>query len=139
MIRIGKVKQAYRVLSKIPELDRGLSAKEFASKVPNDSLILTFECENELAGFKIGYPLSDHEFYSWLGGVTIKYRNKGIAQQLLEYQESWVTNQGFLRISVKSTNRNPAMIRLLVRNGYKIKQVDSFGKEEEKIHFLKVL
>ena len=31
--------------------------------------------ENDLIGFKIGYPYSKDTFYSWVGGVSKKYRN----------------------------------------------------------------
>jgi len=137
MIKIGSIAEAYQAFLSVPELDGYLSAEEFSAKVPEDALILIFEIEDELAGFKIGYPIDNDEFYSWLGGVLPCFRNNGIAQKLLDYQESWVVDKKFMRTSVKSMNRYPAMICLLVRNGYKVVKIDDFDKEEERIIFLK--
>lgn len=40
----------------------------------NNPLILTATFQGVLAGYKIGYRISDDEFYSWLGGVIPAYR-----------------------------------------------------------------
>ncbi|GAL27803.1 acetyltransferase GNAT family [Vibrio variabilis] len=44
---------------------------------------------NKPIAYKIGYELSEAEFYSWLGGVSIDYRKLGIATELREQQEAW--------------------------------------------------
>ena len=139
MIRVATNEEAYRAFSNIPELDRYLSPDEFNSRIPHNALVLVYEVEQELAGFKIGYPLDGVEFYSWLGGVLPGFRNRGIAQELLDYQERRVIEQGYQRISVKSMNRYSLMIRFLVKNGYKIAKVEDFDTDKERIHFLKHL
>ena len=51
-------------------------------------LILAAYINNEPVGFKIGYETSSKQnFYSWMGGVLPKYRQLGIAERLMEYQE----------------------------------------------------
>ncbi|TON38836.1 GNAT family N-acetyltransferase, partial [Vibrio parahaemolyticus] len=92
-----------------------------------NSLILVAEKNGAIVGFKIGYELDEDTFYSWFGGVAPQARNEGVAQMLLEAQEEWVAEQGYKTLKVKSRNQFPAMLRLLLRNGYLIE------KFEEKI------
>lgn len=104
------------------------------------SLILVAEEKGHILGFKIGYEWDQNTFYSWFGGVTSRARNKGVAQALLEAQEIWVRQRGYDRIKVKSRNQYPAMLRLLLRNGYLIEGIEA--KElviEHRIHFVKPL
>ena len=64
----------------------------------------------------------------------------GFAQELLEFQEAWASTRGFNEISVKSMNKLPSMLRFLIKNGYRIYNVDSFGdSEQERILFVKEL
>lgn len=61
-----------------------------------------------------------------------------MAQLQLEAQEHWVREQGYKHLKVKSRNQFPAMLRLLLRNGYLIEQYEN--KEillESRIHFIK--
>jgi len=138
-IKIGTVEAAYDVFLNVPELDRYLSLDDIRSRLADGALILIYEIADVPVAFKIGYPLNSDEFYSWLGGVLPNHRKAGIAQQLLDYQERWVKEQGYRTISVNSMNRYPSMIRLLVRNGYRIFKVDDFDTDEERIRFRKIL
>lgn len=140
MIRVGTVEEAYEVFLNIPELDRYLSLQEMKDKLSGVHLILVAEVEGLLVGFKVGHPKNNTEYYSWLGGVVPAYRHAGVAQELLSFQENWVKSSGFKCISVKSMNRFPSMLRLLIKNSYKIKEVEFFGdSERERIHFVKAL
>ncbi|WP_454774937.1 hypothetical protein [Janthinobacterium tructae] len=68
------------------------------------------------------------------------HRKTGLAQRLPEAQEAWAGAHGFAPVSVKSMNRYPAMLRLLIRNGYRIRAVERFGNPaRERIHFIKYL
>jgi len=140
MVRIGTIEEAYKVFMLIPELDRYLSFQELKEKLADNYLVVVAEHEGILIGFKLGYPISTSEFYSWLGGVIPAYRNSGVAQTLLDFQEDWVKISGFKSMSVKSMNRFPSMLRLLIKNGYKIKSVENFGdSDKERIEFIKRL
>lgn len=140
MIREASVAEAHQVMLGIPEFDRPRSLQDLQARLPAGALILVAELDGHLTGFKIAYPLSDDELYSWLGGVLPAYRQSGLAQQLLAFQESCARERGFRALSVKSMNRYPAMLRLLIRNGYQIRAVDQFGDAaHERISFIKQL
>ena len=136
-VTIGTAEQAYRVFLDVPELNGYVSLSDFKSKLTVGALILLYEIKGKAIGFKVGYRLSDYEFYSWLGGVLPKYRKQGVAQKLLDYQECWVTDQGFRKLSVKSMNRYPSMLRFLIKNDYQIVSVKHYGTENERIYFQK--
>lgn len=140
MIRVGTVKEAYEVFLNVPELNQYLSLHEMTEKLGNEHLIIVAEIDQVLAGFKIGYLKSNSEFYSWLGGVIPKYRQVGVAQELLLFQESWARKLGIKSISVKSMNKFPSMWHMLVKNGYEIVSVDFYkDAENERINFIKQL
>ncbi|GGD25568.1 N-acetyltransferase [Franconibacter daqui] len=80
------------------------------------------------AGFKLGYALDKDNFYSWLGGVLPEYRRDGVAQALLEAQENWAKEKGYKSISVKTRNSFPAMLMMLVKNGYQVIELEKKGE-----------
>ena len=82
----------------------------------------------EPAGFKLGYAPEKDTFYSWLGGVLPAYRRDGVAQALLEAQENWAKEKGYKSISVKTRNSFPAMLMMLVKNGYQVVELEKKGE-----------
>ncbi|MEH6451640.1 MAG: hypothetical protein V7782_01235 [Psychromonas sp.] len=91
-------------------------------------------------GYKIGYALSDTEFYSWLGGFSCDYRRRGVAVKLRNHQETLALKSGYSSISVKSMNRYPAMLQLLISSGCQINGYENNGSvENSKIQFLQQL
>lgn len=140
MVRVGTEEEAYEVFLKIPEFDQYLSLAEMKERLVGEYLVTVAEFEGRLVGFKIGYPKDNAEFYSWLGGVLPECRRSGVAQELLVFQENWVRELGFKTISVKSMNRFPSMLRMLIKNEYEIMEVDFYGDfENERIKFIKKL
>ena len=140
MIREGTFEEALRVFDNIPEFERYASEADMKSKLIKGSLILITEKAGELIGFKMGYPLNEGEFYSWLGGVVPKYRKASYAQEMLKEQEKWLKAQGYQRVRVKSMNRFSGMLCMLIRNGYHIERVDDYAHPElERICFVKSL
>lgn len=140
MERIGTVEEAFEVFMKVPELDQYLSIEEMRKKLTVGSLVLVSEHQNCLIGFKIGYPLSETEFYSWLGGVVPSKRKLGAAKRLLLLQEQLVKERSFKHIKVKSMNRFRSMLKMLISNGYDITEVENYGHDEaERICFKKSL
>ena len=68
------------------------------------------------------------------------HRMTGLAQRLLDRQEAWAAEYGFPAVTVKSMNRYPTMLHLLIRNGYRIRAVEHFGdRTRERIHFINPL
>ncbi|MGR5065919.1 N-acetyltransferase family protein [Photobacterium sp. DNB22_13_2] len=140
-IREASIEEAVTVLATITEFARPATEDELKQRLRvHRALILVAEIEGELVGVKIGYQLSEDCFYSWLGGVAPAGRRNGVAQGLLEAQEAWVLAQGYQALRVKSRNRFPGMLCLLLKNGYKIEHLEKKdGIEDFRLHFVKQL
>ncbi len=140
-IRQASLAEAVEVLARISEFALPADENALQARLKGKaSLILVAELGGQLVGVKIGYRLSETCFYSWLGGVAPEGRCGGVAQALLEAQETWVVEQGFEELRVKSRNRFPAMLRLLLRNGYLIEHMEKKdGIEDYRLHFVKSL
>ncbi|MCL6269069.1 GNAT family N-acetyltransferase [Sansalvadorimonas sp. 2012CJ34-2] len=137
----GSIQDAMAAEALIPEFDSKKSQVDFANKLEGKNhLILIARDNGQPVGFKIGYQLSDHQFYSWLGGVAPDYRGQGVARKLRELQKSWAFDNGYTSIQVKSKNRFPAMLQMLISSGYKICGYEDLGSiDDNKIHFIKGL
>ncbi|EEX95579.1 hypothetical protein VIOR3934_08826 [Vibrio orientalis CIP 102891 = ATCC 33934] len=138
--RQGTLEECVQVVEQIQEFAHKETVESLAARLEGKAcfLIQVAQEEDNLLGFKIGYQLTEETFYSWFGGVSPLARNKGVAQTLLEIQEKWAAEQGYKQLKVKSRNQFPAMLRLLIRNGYLI---ESFEQKqpiiESRIHFVK--
>ncbi|MGX9697679.1 GNAT family N-acetyltransferase [Janthinobacterium lividum] len=140
MIRPGSIAEAWHVLQAIPEFDQRRSLAQLQERLPASALVLIAEADGQPVGCKLGYAAEDGSLYSWLGGVLPAHRKTGLAQRLLEAQEAWASAHGFAAVTVKSMNRYPAMLRVLIRNGYQIRVVEHYGDPaRERIHFIKAL
>lgn len=139
IVREGSLEEVVSVVEQITEFARKESVASLSERLAGKtSLLLVAEEAGVLLGFKIGYELDENTFYSWFGGVLPIARNKGVAQAQLDTQEQWVQQQGYKRLKVKSRNQFPAMLRLLLRNGYLIEKLEE--KEDinaHRIHLLK--
>lgn len=121
--------QLIQLSQQIPELDHPLTNEMLDQRLQGKTcLILVAYVEGELAGFKLGYEQEETIFYSWLGGVAFDFRRLGLAQSLLEYQETWARRQGYNHIQVKTMNRFPAMLNLLISNQYLITELTADPK-----------
>lgn len=139
IVREGSLEEVVSVVEQITEFAKKESVASLSERLAGKtSLLLVAEEAGVLLGFKIGYELDENTFYSWFGGVSSLARNKGVAQAQLDVQEQWVKQQGYQQLKVKSRNQFPAMLRLLLRNGYLIEKLEE--KEDintNRIHFLK--
>lgn len=134
--------QLVELSQQIPELNRPLTHEILAERLDGKtSLILLAFVEGELAGFKLGYEQEETIFYSWLGGVALDFRRLGLAQSLLEYQETWARRQGYNHIQVKTMNRFPGMLNLLINNRYMITELkaDPRSLVDHKLHLSKTI
>lgn len=125
----------------IPEMRPAKSTEYYANRIKSrPHLALAAYIDNQPAGFKLGYAENEQTFYSWLGGVVPTYRRMGVAKALIEAQEHWAINAGYTCINVKSMNRYPGMLRLLIGTGYMIEGYEANGEPmEAKILFSKAL
>lgn len=108
--------------------------ERFTDKLTHKShLVFTLSIENEkVVGYKIGYPLDDKRFYSWMGAVAPEARNRGIATKLMSTQHNWAQSQGYQSIETKTMNRWRQMLLLNIRHGFDVKAVtiDEHGVEK---------
>ncbi|ENM5827626.1 GNAT family N-acetyltransferase [Vibrio cholerae] len=139
LIREGSLSEVVQLVEKIHEFAQQETEQSLQARLNNKTgLVLVAENDSGLLGFKIGYELDDETFYSWFGGVAPAARGYGVAQRLLEVQETWALEQGYQCIKVKSRNQFPAMLRLLIRNDYLIEEYEKKDQIlESRIHFVK--
>ena len=125
--------------SQIPEFDGRNSLSKLQARCADvEHLALVAYIENEPVAYKLGYELDSNTFYSWLGAVAPKCRGQGIAQALLNAQEAWAKAHSYRAIKVKSMNRFPAMLSMLIKNGYAITGYEDRGSPQtSKILFTK--
>ncbi|MGX9461302.1 GNAT family N-acetyltransferase [Shewanella sp. A14] len=135
----GLVSDILAILALIPEFENTISADMINSRLAGKNhLILVARFNAKPVGFKVGYGISDSQFYSWLGGVVPEHRKMKVASQLRQLQESWVVDNGFDAISVKSMNQFPAMLQMLITSGYQISGYENNGSiTNSKIEFIK--
>ncbi len=136
-IRLGTLEDVLKVDGQIPEFDGRTTLQKLTSRIADKPHLILIACVETLPiGYKIGYQLNNDEFYSWLGGVSPKYRKQGIATALRHAQEKWAKQHGYKSISVKSMNRYPAMLQLLISSGYQISgYIDNGDVHSSKIQF----
>lgn len=140
-VREASLQEIVIVAAQVPELNRVNTEDALRLRMHGKhQLLLVAESGTTILGFKIGYALNKHQFYSWIGGVRPEFRQQGVAGALRQYQERWATQQLFSEIHVKSMNRFPVMLSMLINNGYHISGYDDLGTPQtSKIHFVKEL
>ena len=135
MIRQGAVEDIIEVIKKIPEFENPYNEIEFRKRLDqNKSLILIYESEGEVRGFKCGYERYgiNNSFYSWMGGVVPQFRNRQIAKKLLHEMEDWCRNKKYQFLTLKTLNRHKAMLIFSIKNSFEITRVEDSPKDGEK-------
>ncbi len=103
--------------SLVPEIQ--LTAKYEARISGKSGENFAAEENSEIIGFAIGYGEGGF-FYIYLFGVEPNHRKQGIGQLLLDHVEQWARDTNFDGVAIQSRNKFPDMLRLLVKNKYKI-------------------
>ncbi|MBC85629.1 MAG: GNAT family N-acetyltransferase [Bdellovibrionaceae bacterium] len=86
----------------------------------NPSIFIAFE--NEIpVGYKVGFERSSRIYYSWIGGVTPKFRDLGIASELMKLQHNFAAQQGYKVVCTQTDNSFQPMIILNLKSGFEIK------------------
>ena len=130
------------LLQQVPELEQIFDAEGARRLLANAGLALIAQVNGEPAGFKLGYDrFSDGSYYSWLGGVVPEHRGGLVAQHLLTYQETWVRDQGYRGIYVKTRNGFVGMRILLARNGYDMVGIEPYpdAMDSRLLHYKSLL
>jgi len=138
---VGTIDELLIVDAQIPEFNGTTTRQIIESRLGDMPALILIAKEGDLPiAYKVGYQLSNKAFYSWLGAVTPAYRKQGIATKLREMQQSWAVQAGYTQIHVKSMNRYPAMLQLLISSGYQINGYENNGDPAaSKICFVKDL
>ncbi len=117
----GDLKKAFNLSKKIGEFENPYSIDEYEKRLKDSSLILTGEIEEKVLGFKVGYDrYNDGSFYSWMGGVLLDYRRKGVASELAVFQEKWAIDNGYKSIKLKTHNKHEGMLSFAIEGGFQI-------------------
>lgn len=104
-----------------------------------DLLCIFAVTNDEMVGFKLGYPQPDGVFYSWLGGVNEKMRGRGIASQLMIQQHEKVQQLGYRQVRTYGRNERKAMLITNIKHGFDIHSTFIDDKGRHKIVFEKLL
>ncbi|MFJ7934521.1 GNAT family N-acetyltransferase [Sporosarcina sp. NPDC096371] len=79
--------------------------------------------QSTVVGYKIGYELDAHKYYSWYGAVNEAYRGQGIASELMKQQHYIVGKAGYTLIQTKTRNKWRSMLILNIKNGFDVMEV----------------
>ena len=124
----------------MPELRAASGPWDYEQRIDGRPWLgLVAELEGEPSAFKLGYWQDEHCFYSWVGGVLPAARRAGLAKALLHEQEQRLGALGVGTVRVKSMNRYPGMLVLLISSGYRIVGVEGRDPDTSKILCMKTL
>ncbi|MBW3111522.1 GNAT family N-acetyltransferase [Bacillus sp. MCCB 382] len=84
--------------------------------------------DSTVIGYKIGYELDPHTFYSWLGGVDPEYRKQGIAAELMKRQHHTLKELRYTVVQTKTMNKWRSMLILNIKNGFDV--MDTYTNEK---------
>ncbi|MGM0444227.1 MAG: GNAT family N-acetyltransferase [Fibrobacterota bacterium] len=90
--------------------------------------------KDHIAALLFAYREKQRVWYNHITAVHPDFRGRGAASALIRRLETFAAEDGAERITVKSMNRFPRMLRLLIKEGYAI-----VGMEQTKILFSKKL
>lgn len=83
------------------------------------------QIEHQNVGFKVGYRIDEHTFYSAKGGVLPEFRRNGIAKALLAFMQQDVQISGYERFIFDTfPNKHPGMSVLALKAGFNLIQAD---------------
>ena len=110
----------------IPEFHTPKSKALIQSRLEDKTFLLLVTYYNKIpVGYKLGYATSSTEFYSWLGAVHPLHRGKQLAQKMLDAQETWLIQNNFTTVTVKTMNPFRAMLAMLIKNHYNIIDIET--------------
>jgi ribosomal protein S18 acetylase RimI-like enzyme len=81
-----------------------------------------------VVGYKIGYELDAHKYYSWYGAVHEEYREKGVASMLMVQQHRFLTDSGYRIVQTKTRNKWRSMLILNIKNDFDV--IGTFTDDE---------
>ncbi|WP_203247093.1 GNAT family N-acetyltransferase [Sporosarcina beigongshangi] len=79
--------------------------------------------QSVVVGYKIGYEMDAHKYYSWYGAVHEAYRGQGIAAELMKQQHCLIEEAGYTIVQTKTRNKWRSMLILNIKNGFDVMEV----------------
>jgi ribosomal protein S18 acetylase RimI-like enzyme len=142
-IKKGSIEDAVSVSNQIPELENPHQKEVYENRMTGKKyLILIAYADKKMVGFKVGYDKFQDgiNFYTWMGGVLPDFRQKGIADALAKKQETWITQNGFQNVILKTRNKHQGMLIFAIKNNFKIIKFEPRENiEEHRIILKKIL
>ena len=131
-IREGSLQECVDLSFKIPEFSSPYKIEEYKKRCAGKYLALIAEIDNQPVGFKIGYDrFKNGSFYSWMGGVLLRFRRMGVAYSLANFQEKWADENGFSSIILKTRQKHDEMIVFSLNRGFIITEETQIIPAEE--------
>lgn len=133
-IKKGSIEDAVIISNQIPELENPHPQEVYQTRMNGKKhLILIAHIEEKMIGFKVGYDKFEDgkNFYTWMGGVLPAFRKKGIAEALAMKQETWIRQNGFQNVILKTRNKHQGMLIFAVKNNFKIFEIQPRENIEE--------
>jgi ribosomal protein S18 acetylase RimI-like enzyme len=90
-------------------------------------LFLALSEANEIVGFAMCYPRYPGFYHLWQLGVRESLRGQGIAQRLYEQVEEFAKENEYKGVTINSNNMYKASLRLAIKRGYQIYDLDRTG------------
>ncbi|MFK7776395.1 MAG: GNAT family N-acetyltransferase [Saprospiraceae bacterium] len=126
-IKKGSIEDVVTVSNQIPELENPHAKEVYKTRMNGKKhLILIAYLEKEMIGFKVGYDKFEDgkNFYTWMGGILPAFRKKGIAAMLAKKQETWIKQNGFQNVILKTRNKHQGMLIFAIKNNFKIIEIE---------------
>lgn len=125
LVKEVPIEEAVKVNATIVEFGEAYSKEYFENRYKGkEPLILGAYLEEKPAGYIVGYDkYEDGSFYCWMAGVNPQFRRKGVLKSLMNYQEQWARNHGYISLKIKTRNNKREMLSYLVKYGFLFRQV----------------
>ena len=133
-IKKGSIEDAVAISNQIPELENPHGKEIYKTRMNGKKhLILIAYVEEKMVGFKVGYDKFEDgkNFYTWMGGILPDFRKKGIAAALAKKQETWIKQNGFQNVILKTRNKHQGMLIFAIKNNFKIIEIELKKNIEE--------
>lgn len=106
-------------------------AFEIMEKSINPTVIKVYDASNTLVGFSMCYERYPSYYHFWELGVLEECRGAGIATKIYEVVEAYAKDKGYKGVSLNTFNCFKSNIRLLIKRGYIIYELDKTGAFEK--------
>jgi len=90
--------------------------------------------QHRLIGCKMGYAHTQTRYYSWLGGVRVDFRRRGIATELMHRQHLWLQENGYQTVETGARQDNHEMAKLNLASGFAVVGIRYKGQVPDVIY-----